>query len=163
MVLSIVLGPGFLLLSLAALVLSVWALIDAATRPTWAWEASGQNKTLWIVLNVVGLFVCGLVIGLIYLLAIRPKVAAAQQGGAGGAGGYGGSTAAWGPPPGAPGDWNPGGSPPGGPNGWDRPPPTAPPPPPAGGIPAGWYPDPAGTGQLRYWNGDAWTEQSPPA
>lgn len=25
-------------------------------------------------------------------------------------------------------------------------------------APAGWYPDPAGTDQLRWWNGSAWTE-----
>jgi hypothetical protein len=26
------------------------------------------------------------------------------------------------------------------------------------GPPAGWFPDPAGTGQLRYWDGGAWTD-----
>lgn len=148
---SIVFGRGFLLLSLVALAVSLWALIDAAMRPTWAWEAAGQNKTLWIVLNVAGLFVCGLVIGLVYLLAIRPKVASGQTGGSGGGGGYGGPGATWGPPPGGPTAL-------GGPMGWDRPPP--PPPPPPGGIPAGWYPDPAGSGQLRYWNGAAWAEKT---
>jgi hypothetical protein len=31
-------------------------------------------------------------------------------------------------------------------------------------IPAGWYPDPAGdTTRIRYWNGQAWTEQTQPA
>jgi len=25
--------------------------------------------------------------------------------------------------------------------------------------PAGWYPDPLGLPQLRYWNGSAWTNQ----
>lgn len=28
----------------------------------------------------------------------------------------------------------------------------------AGGIPAGWYPDPLGLPQLRWWDGKAWTE-----
>src|SRR4051812_3861659 len=30
-------------------------------------------------------------------------------------------------------------------------------------VPAGWYPDPAGSGQKRYWNGDAWTVNLPSA
>jgi hypothetical protein len=30
-------------------------------------------------------------------------------------------------------------------------------------IPAGWYPDPAGdTTKIRYWNGQAWTDQTQP-
>ena len=36
---------------------------------------------------------------------------------------------------------------------------VAPPPPPS--IPAGWYPDPAGSGQ-RYWDGTAWTTHTHP-
>jgi len=39
---------------------------------------------------------------------------------------------------------------------------TAQPPPAPREIPAGWYPDPAGTRQSRYWDGDAWTGQLGP-
>lgn len=30
-------------------------------------------------------------------------------------------------------------------------------------TPAGWYPDPQQQGQLRYWDGAAWTEHLAPA
>lgn len=30
-------------------------------------------------------------------------------------------------------------------------------------VPAGWYPDPLGHPQLRWWNGEGWTEQVSPA
>lgn len=33
----------------------------------------------------------------------------------------------------------------------------APPPPPPAAVPAGWYPDPSGRHQQRYWDGAAWT------
>jgi hypothetical protein len=31
-----------------------------------------------------------------------------------------------------------------------------------GQTPAGWYPDPSGSGQQRYWDGSAWTEHYAP-
>ena len=58
----------------------------------------------------------------------------------GGGGGYG----TWNPQPGG---WVPPGSQPS----W-----STPPPPPT--IPAGWYPDPGGSAQQRYWDGTQWTE-----
>jgi len=35
-------------------------------------------------------------------------------------------------------------------------------PPPAGSTPADWYPDPENPGQLRYWDGNQWTEHRSP-
>ena len=60
--------------------LSVWALVDAATRPDQAWVASGQSKVLWIVL-VVGLTLLtpfGFILAIVYLTVIRKQVQAAQ-------------------------------------------------------------------------------------
>ena len=65
------------------LVLPIWAIVDAAGRPDAVWVAAGQNKTLWIVLIAVLTVLCGAgwIVALIYLLAIRPKLIAAQTGG----------------------------------------------------------------------------------
>jgi len=68
----------------------IWALVDAAKRPDWAFDQAGSNKVLWIVLVAV----LGPLLGLIYLLAIRPGVSAVEL-----AGPRWGWTAA--PPPGA--------------------------------------------------------------
>jgi uncharacterized protein involved in exopolysaccharide biosynthesis len=62
----------FLLVGLAAFVVWIWGIVDAAQRPSSAWEAAGQNKILWIVLQVV----LGAILSLVYLFAIRPKLQA---------------------------------------------------------------------------------------
>ena len=110
-------APGVVaIIVVASLGLSIWALVDALSRPAWAFRASGNNKTLWVVLEAVGLVVCGLILSLVYLIAIRPRVAAAQR------------------------DTTP----------------------PVGASPPGWYPDPSGAEQYRYWDGRAWTTQTRP-
>ncbi len=73
-----------LILLLASLVLSVWALVDAAIRPKSAFDAAGQNKVLWIALPLVGILFLGFIggiLGLVYLSVIRPKIKSAQSGG----------------------------------------------------------------------------------
>lgn len=67
------LGPTELIIILAFL-LPVWGIIDAALRPNSAWQAADQSKVLWIVLIIVLWFIGALV----YLIAIRPKVKAAE-------------------------------------------------------------------------------------
>jgi hypothetical protein len=66
---------------LVSIAVPLWALVDASGRPEAAFRAAGQNKTLWIVLSAVGLVVPGLgpVLPVVYLLAIRPQVRAAQD------------------------------------------------------------------------------------
>lgn len=58
----------------------IWGIVDAAMRPDPVWQRAGQNKVLWVVLQVAGLFVClaGLILSLVYLLAIRPQLARSQ-------------------------------------------------------------------------------------
>ena len=71
----------FVLVFLGSFVLAVWALIDAVIRPGPAFKAAGQNKTLWIILPIAGIFlfsIVGGILGAVYLVAIRPKVKLAQ-------------------------------------------------------------------------------------
>ncbi len=71
-------GLGIGLISLGVV---IWGVVDAATRPDPAWVAAGQNKVLWIVLQAVGFVVlppAGIVLAIVYLAAVRPKVASAQ-------------------------------------------------------------------------------------
>lgn len=123
----------WVVVGIASLVLVIITAVDASRHPDWAWQRSGNNKVLWIVLPIVLLLFCGFfggIAALVYLLSIKPKVVAAEQ--------QGGPPAGYGPP-GAPGGW---GAPPPPPT-WGQ---TAPPPPPAWGQPPPPPPDP-GTGQ----------------
>ncbi len=66
-------------LMLATLVLPIWAVVDAASRPYGAFSAAGSSKVLWIVLIIVfWLFtwIIGVVLSIVYLAAIRPRVRA---------------------------------------------------------------------------------------
>ena len=73
----------FLVISLVTLVIKVWALIDAAIRPSRAFVSEGkQTKGLWVAILVVAvlatyvgfLSIIGLIAALIYLLDVRPAV-----------------------------------------------------------------------------------------
>jgi len=84
------------LLNLAVLVLVVWALIDAATRPPAAFVAAGkQTKQIWLAILGVSLLLCligfggflgffGFVIAvaaIVYLVDVRPAVRGMRPGG----------------------------------------------------------------------------------
>jgi hypothetical protein len=72
------------LVSLSAIPLgiSVWALLDIARRPAWAWGLAGRNRVLWLTLVLLG--TCSVIGGILvsgwYLLRVRPVVAAAEGG-----------------------------------------------------------------------------------
>lgn len=67
-------GLGLLLFLafVVALAVQAWALVDAARRPEEQLAQRG-GKTLWVVLLAVFLVVPGgFLLGLVYLLAVRP-------------------------------------------------------------------------------------------
>jgi hypothetical protein len=68
-----------LLVLVIGLVVPIWAIVDAASRPSGAFSAAGSSKTMWIVLIVVGWLVTGLIgiiLAAVYLVSIRPRVRA---------------------------------------------------------------------------------------
>jgi hypothetical protein len=78
------LGVALLLAVFAAvpLALTLWALLDAARRPQWAWALAERHQVVWMAsimfsaLTVVG----GMVLSTWYLARIRHEVAAAEEG-----------------------------------------------------------------------------------
>jgi hypothetical protein len=77
-----VFGPDLfvvLVVVVVGLVIPVWAIVDAASRPSAAFAAAGSSKAMWITLIVVFWLVTGLigfVLACVYLASIRPRVRA---------------------------------------------------------------------------------------
>jgi hypothetical protein len=72
-------GLVILLVALVVVVIPIWAIADAATRPTGAFTAAGSSKGLWITLILVFWFftgIIGLIVAFVYLASIRPRVKA---------------------------------------------------------------------------------------
>lgn len=78
------LGGAELLIILLVLVpmgVTIWGIVDAASRPEVAWQAAGQNKLLWVFLQALGVapfLLVGFISAVVYLVAIRPKVRSAD-------------------------------------------------------------------------------------
>lgn len=99
---------AILLLSVASLGLGIWTIVDAARRPDYQYQVSGQSKVLWIVLPAAGFASCQLVTLVaagIYLLNIRKKLDAVAPPPGWGALPYPGFAPY--PPPSPTGDWPP--------------------------------------------------------
>jgi hypothetical protein len=64
------------------LAVTVWALLDAARRPQWAWVLAGRNQAGWIAAILFGAFtvIGGLCICAWYFTKVRPQIAAAEEG-----------------------------------------------------------------------------------
>lgn len=72
-----------LVVGLVVLAFSIWCIIDVTKHSDQAFEAAGTPKQTALIITIVGLLCCVLA-NLYYWFAIRPKVIAAEQGGAGG-------------------------------------------------------------------------------
>jgi len=85
----------------------IWGLVDASSHPAWAWDQAGQSKTLWIVLQAVGVLFCfvGFILSIVYLAAIAPKVRAAERGYIASSGPPSGPVPGWYPDPSWPGHY----------------------------------------------------------
>jgi hypothetical protein len=70
---DVVFSLTFLVIA-ATWVILIGGIIDAARRPVDAWSRAGQNKGLWIALQIF----LGIIGAAVYFLSIRPKVAAAD-------------------------------------------------------------------------------------
>lgn len=64
------------------LALSLWALLDAARRPEWAFALAGRSRVVWVALCGAGILfnVIGVPVSVWYLTRIRPSVAKAEVG-----------------------------------------------------------------------------------
>jgi hypothetical protein len=71
----------YLVLFIANYALVIYTIIDVGRHSDNAWASSGQNKSTWQILTILSLFCLGWILSLVYLLAIRPKVVAAEAGG----------------------------------------------------------------------------------
>jgi hypothetical protein len=62
--------------------LTLWALLDAARRPEWAWALAGRRRVVWMAAILFGAMtvLVGLVVATAYLVRVRPAVAAAEEG-----------------------------------------------------------------------------------
>ena len=64
------------------LALTMWAFLDAARRPEWAWALAGRRRVVWLAVLLCSAFtvVAGVATALWYLLKVRPVVAGAERG-----------------------------------------------------------------------------------
>lgn len=62
--------------------LSLWALLDCARRPQWAWALAGRRQVVWMAMILFGFFTVlgGLAVSLWYLVRVRPDIARAEAG-----------------------------------------------------------------------------------
>lgn len=62
--------------------ISLWALLDCAKRPGWAWALAGRRQVVWMAVILMGFIsvIGGLAISTWYLAKVRPVIARAEGG-----------------------------------------------------------------------------------
>jgi hypothetical protein len=83
MLLADIFGPDIFIVLVAlfcSVVVPIWAIADAASHPAVAFSGAGSNKTAWIAVIAVALFIgIGFFLGGFCLLFTRPKVRQHKQ------------------------------------------------------------------------------------
>jgi Protein of unknown function (DUF2516) len=72
-------GIFILLIAVVMLVIPIWALVDAISRPSGAFSAAGSSKGMWVALIAITWLLTGIigtVLSIVYLASIRPRVRA---------------------------------------------------------------------------------------
>jgi hypothetical protein len=62
--------------------LSLWALLDCARRPAWAWALTKRSQAVWMATILVGILLLpvGLAVSGWYLLKVRAEIAGIESG-----------------------------------------------------------------------------------
>ena len=62
--------------------LSLWALLDAARRPQWAWALAGRRQVVWMAAIMLGTLsvIGGIALSAYYLTRVRHEIADAEEG-----------------------------------------------------------------------------------
>ena len=72
----------WLFVALIPISISLWALLDCARRPPWAWSFAGRSQVAWLGAIAFGtlFLILGMGISLWYLIRVRPSIAAVEAG-----------------------------------------------------------------------------------
>lgn len=78
------LAVAILLTAFAAipLTLTLWALLDAARRPQWAWALADRRQVVWMagIMFAAATVLGGVIVSTWYLTRIRHEIQAAEDG-----------------------------------------------------------------------------------
>lgn len=73
---------GVLVLTVGGVAVAIWALVDLMQRPEWAWPYADENRTMYIALLAVSLFMCqplAWIPAIMYFKGAKPRVVAIEK------------------------------------------------------------------------------------